>query len=93
MSEELRVALQALDKGAQLLARLGGLNYLNLPAGGILRISRRTMFALKHQNWIVLDSTHSTPFCQTYRLTERGLEQARRDQAPLASRAAEVAVS
>ena len=93
MREELRVVLQEMGKGAQLLVRLGGLSYMNLRTGGILRISRNAMADLKHQGWIVPDSTHSNPFCQTYCLTEQGRRQARRDQEPVAAGAAEAALT
>ena len=93
MREELRVALQELDKGAQLLVRLGGLNYMSLPTGDILRVSRNAMADLKHHGWIAVDSIHSTPFHRTYHLTDQGRQQARGHQAPPAPRAAESAVS
>ena len=93
MSEELRVVLQEMDKGAQLLVRLGGLNYMNLPTGGIVRISRSAMVNLKHHGWIAVDSIHSTPFHRTYHLTDQGRQEVQHYEAPSMPRAAETAVS
>lgn len=93
MREELRAVLQELDKGAQLLVRLGGLNYMKLSSGSILRISRNAMADLKQHGWIAPDSTHATPFHHTYHLTDQGRQEVQHCEAPSMHRAAETAVS
>lgn len=85
MREELRAVLREMGAGAPLLARLGGLNYINLSSGSILRISRSAMANLKHRGWIESDPARSNPFCQTYGLTDRGREQAHAHQTPVAA--------